>query len=317
MSLYQQVRPKTLDEIVGQEEAVVILRKALAAADRPHAYLFHGPSGCGKTTMARIVGRELGCEVKDDGVSTIDYTEVNASNTRGIDDMRQLISDSAYPPMTGGVRVVTLDECHRATPDAQNCMLKPLEDAPAHQYWCLCTTEPNKILNTIRTRCVHVPVKPLSGDDIFDLLVAVVERHDLADPGDDILDAIASRADGCPRSAVTMLEQCLGLPPDAAMTAISNYQTKYQEAIELCRMLIRRADWATIAACYSKLEEKEPESLRRMALGYLRSCLLKAKKPGDAGVIVGAIEELAEPTYNGGEAQLLAMLWRASRSGKD
>ena len=98
MSLYQSVRPEKLDHIVGQPEAVTILKNAIASKDRQHAYLFHGPSGCGKTTMARILARELGCDVRVEG--SIDYEEVNASDTRGIDDTRRIVRDSAYPPIS-------------------------------------------------------------------------------------------------------------------------------------------------------------------------------------------------------------------------
>ena len=316
MSLYQSVRPTSLDHVVGQEEAVVILRKAVAAADRQHAYLFHGPSGCGKTTMARILARELGCDVKPEG--SVDYDEVNASDARGIDDMRRIVRDSMYPPITGtGVRVVVIDEVHQATKDAMNCLLKPLEDPPAHQYYLLCTTEPTKLLPTIRTRCVHVPVKALAADDVFDLLVDTVKRHSLANPGDEVLDAIAERADGCPRSALNMLEQCLGLPLEKALKAISNFRSKEQAAFGLCQLLLRGEDWTRIASAYNGVEDKDPEGLRRMMLGYFKSCLLKSKKPTDAARFVGVIEELANNTYDSGEAALLAMLWRAARVGKE
>ena len=314
MSLYQTVRPKSLDGIVGQPEAVTILRRALAAEDRPHTYLLHGPSGCGKTTAARIMALELGCEAEAEG--SVDYNEVNASDNRGIDDMRRLIRDARFPPIGGGNRVVVIDEVHQATRDAANCLLKPLEDYPPYQYYILCTTEPQKLLQTIRTRCTQVPFKLLSEDDVFDLLVATVKAHGLADPGDAVLDAVSRKAAGCPRSALTMLEQCLGLSEASALTAVSNYRTHERQSIDLCRLLIRGATWADIAMAYGGMEEKEPETVRRMLLGYLKSCLLKARKPAEAARIAGMVEELAGATYDGGEAALLAMLWNASRMGK-
>lgn len=314
MSLYQQVRPQTLDGIRGQPEAVTILRRALAAPDRPHAFLMHGPSGCGKTTLARIVARELGCDVEPNGSS--DYIEVNASDNRGIDDMRALIKDARYPPIGGGNRVIVIDECHQATKDAANCILKPLEDAPIYQYYILCTTEPQKLLNTIRTRCVHVPVKLLSEDDVFDLLVETVEAFKLADPGDAVLDAVTSKAEGCPRSALTMLEQCLGLGEAEALVAVTNFRTRERRAIDVCRLLVAGKQWADIAAAYNGMEERESEGVRRMLLGYLKSCLLKSRKPADAARMAGMIEELVGHTYDSGEAGLLAMMWNAARVGK-
>jgi len=314
MSLYQTVRPKSLDGIVGQPEAVTILRRALAAEDRPHSYLLCGPSGVGKTTAARVMARELGCEVDTEG--GVDYLEQNASNNRGIDDIRHIIKDVRYPPIGGGNRVIVLDECAALTKDAQNCLLKPLEDYPPYQYYVLCTTEPQKVLKTIRTRCTYVPFKLLSEDDVFDLMVDVVKAHGLVDPGDAVLDAIARKAEGCPRSALTMLEQCLGLSEASALTAVSNYRTHERQSIDLCRLLIRGATWADIAMAYGGMEEKEPETVRRMLLGYLKSCLLKARKPAEAARIAGMVEELSRPTYDSGEALLLAEMWLASRVGK-
>jgi len=315
MSLYQTVRPTTLDGLVGQPEAVTILRRALEAEDRPHAFLLHGPSGCGKTTAARIIALALGCDVEPDG--SADYLEQNASNNRGIDDARRIVKDVRFPPIGGGNRVIVIDEIHQMTKDAQNCLLKPLEDYPPYQYYVLCTTDPQKLLKTVRTRCTHVSFKLLSEQDVFDLLVDTVKAHGLPDPGDEVLDAIARKAEGCPRSGLTMLEQCMGLGEAEALTAVQNYRTHERQVIDLCRLMVAGKGWVDLAAAYNSLEEKEPETVRRMMLGYLRGCLLKARKPGEAAVFVGMVEELVEATYNSGEAQLLAMVWRASRVGKE
>ena len=314
MSLYQNVRPADWAEVRGNAGAVAILRNAAESPDRPHAFLLHGPSGCGKTTLARILASKLGCDVIPAG--SCDYLEINASSDRGIDIARRITQESGFPPITGGVRVVVLDEFHAMTKDAMNALLKPLEDYPDHQYYILCTTEPSKLLKTIRTRCTHVEVKALSEDDLFALLGDIVDRHGVADPGEDVLDAIARRADGCPRSAVTMLEQQDGLPKEEALAAVRNYQTREQDVIGLCRLVVDGKPWVNIASAYVALEEREPETLRRIMLGYLRSCLLKAKKPGDAGKFAAMIEELVEPTYNSMEAGLVAMLWNAARVAK-
>ena len=314
MSLYQQVRPTTLAGLVGQPEAVTILGRALNDEDRPHAFLLHGPSGCGKTTAARIVALALGCDVEPDG--SADYTEQNASNNRGIDDVRRIVKDVRYPPIGGGNRVIVLDECHALTKDAQNCLLKPLEDYPPYQYYVLCTTEPQKILKTIRTRCTHVPFKTLAEDDVFDLLVDTVKEHGLADPGDDVLDAIARKAEGCPRSALTMLEQCMGLGEAEALTAVSNFRVREKQIIDLCRAMMAGRVWTDLVGIYSGLGEQDSESIRRALLGYFRACLLKSRKPAETARIVGMIEELSPNTFDAGDAMLLAEIWRASRVGK-
>lgn len=315
MSLYQEARPAVFKDVVGNKEAIAVLTAALAKEKRPHAFLFHGKSGCGKTTLARIVARELGCDVDVNG--STDYVEVNASNTRGIDDVRRLVADTMYPPITGGVRVTVVDECHALTKDAQNCILKPLEDTPTYQYWCLCTTEPNKLLKTILTRCTHIEVKGLTEDDVFNLLVHTVQRFlPDQDPGDDVLNAIAARADGCPRTALTMLENAKGLKPEDAMAAVKNFQTKETQAFDLCRAMADSKPWSTVASIYNGLEDTDPEGLRRMLLGYLKSCLLKSKDQAAARRFAGMIEELSKNTFDSGEAGLLAQMWNATRVAK-
>ena len=309
MSLYQTTRPDDFDGVFGNKQAVQILRSAVDAEDRPHTYLLYGPSGCGKTTLARIMAKKLGCDVKPEG--SADYMEVNASNTRGIDDMRRIAQDASYPPITGGVRVVVIDECHAATKDAQNCLLKPLEDTPDHQYYILCTTDPHKLLKTILTRCSQVEIKPLSEDDIFAMLGRVVDVHKLPDPGDNVLDAITKRAEGCARSAMTMLEQQLGKSESEALATVNAYQSQERQGIDLCRALISKQPWRKIVSIYTKLENPEPEGLRRLLLAWLKTCMLKAKSDDEAGKFANMIAELSEPTYDCGEAGLLAMMFNA------
>lgn len=314
MSLYQDVRPVTFDDIVGNKAAVAALKAALAKDARPHVFLLHGPSGCGKTTLARILARELGCDVRPDG--SMSYVEVNGSNARGIDDMRRVVADSAYPPITGGNRVICLDEVQKATNDAQNCLLKPLEDWPPYQYYVLCTTDPAKVIKAVQTRCAIVEVKRLSSDEVFDLLTRTVVGGLAKDPGDDVLSAIADRADGCPRAALTMLEQAAGLSGDDALAAVKGYRSTEEQVIDLVRKAAQGKPWTDLAASYNRLEDKEPETIRRVLLAYLAKCLLGAKTPGDATKYVAMIEELSGHTYDSGEAGLLAKMWNAARVGK-
>ena len=314
MSLYQDVRPGTWDEVVGNAAAVGMLRGAAESEDRPHAYLLHGPSGCGKTTLARVLARSLGVEPVPEG--SANYMEVNGSNNRGIEDMRRIVRDSMYEPIIGGNRVVVIDECHMATRDAQNCLLKPLEDSPPWQYYVLCTTEPQKLLRTIRNRCAQAEVVPLDEEELLEVLIRAVGAGGMDDPGDDVLVAMADRAAGCPRSALTMLEQARGLPPEQALEAAKSFRTKEKATIDVCRLIAKGSRWSEVAAAYNGLDEKQPETVRRTMLGYLGKCLAGARKPADAVLFAAMIEELAEPTYNSGEAGLLAGMFRASQVGK-
>ena len=310
MSLYQNVRPDTLDGVAGNKPAVAILRNALAAADPPHVFLFSGPSGCGKTTMARIMARGLGCDVRTGG--SMDYVEYNASEMRGIDVVRQIIQDSQFEPMTGNRRCILIDECHALTKDAMNAFLKPLEDYPKYQFYLLCTTDPGKLLKTILTRCVHVAVQPLSEDVLYNLLIDAEERAGLPQTAESVLEAIVRRAAGCPRSALNMLEQQSGMAEDQAIKCVDAFRTSEEQVIDLCRMLVAGKPWGQLAALYAKVEDKDPEGVRRAMLGYLKSCLLKSATADKAGRFARMIEELSGDTFASGEAGLLAMLYRAT-----
>ena len=310
MSLYQAVRPEKFADIVGNRAAVSILANAVAAEDdRPHAFLFHGPSGCGKTTLARILARELGCDVRPEG--SANFQEFNAAEARGIDVVRSIIADSQYEPLIGGNRLVLIDEAHRLTGDAASALLKPLEDTPPYQYYALCTTEPHKILKTIHTRCVSVEVKPLSEDDLVEVLDGAAKRAGMDELPDAVLDAIVRKSDSCPRSALTMMEQTRGLTEDAALKAVQAYRSSEAQAIDVCRALVQGKGWSSLLAAYNGVEDKEPEAMRRCLLGYLRSCMMKTKAGAEAGRFAHMIEELADNTFDCGEAGLLAMVYRA------
>lgn len=298
--LYQTARPKTLDEMNGNPAAKAAIANALASADRPHSYLLAGPSGCGKTTLARIMADGLGCV----GGYMV---ELNAADRRGIEDIRAVLRDSSCAPFGGSSRVFIIDECHMLTKEAQNAVLKALEDTPPYQYYILCSTDPQKLLPTIRTRCARVDLLPLSEGDMIDMLLSSVERAGVACPADAVLAAIATAADGSSRQALVMLEQAVGLPEDKALEVIHKHDAVQKELIELCRAVVNRRSWQEVIGIYKALAEKDPEAVRRCLLGYLRSCLM-----GNGGNrFCAMIEALAAPTYDGGEPLLIAMLWRA------
>ena len=146
-------RPQYFDEVAGNKDAVAqceaILKRSLATI--PRSWLFTGPSGTGKTTLARILRYELDC-------SDADFHEFNTSNTRGIDTIREITSKARLSPMDGKIQVYLLDECHQLTKDAQNALLKALEDTPKHTFFMLCTTNPEKSRSYLRRP--H-PLKPV------------------------------------------------------------------------------------------------------------------------------------------------------------
>jgi len=133
----------------------------------PHTLLFSGPPGCGKTTLARILRKKLNC-------GKYDFSEVNCADFRGIDMVRDIRSHLQQAPISGDCRVWLIDEAHKLSNDAQNAFLKMLEDTPNHVYFFLATTNPQKLLKTIRTRCTEVVVKSLGDKNMEELIDDVI-----------------------------------------------------------------------------------------------------------------------------------------------
>lgn len=212
MSWATKYRPKSYGEVVGHKPIISAMRSF--KKDPPHASLFTGPSGCGKTTLARIFARETL------GVPDFAIAERNAANYRGVDAMRKLVESLPYrPPGTDRV-VVILDEAHQLTNEAQNLLLKSLEEPPAHVFFALCTTDPADLLPTILTRCVRFDLSPLDAVEIAQLVKSVAEKEGFT-VDDDVLAEIAVVSQGSPRFALTIAE--VALRSDSPLSVIRSH----------------------------------------------------------------------------------------------
>lgn len=222
--LARKYRPRTFADMVGQEVAANTLKGAIAEGRVAHAYLFHGPRGTGKTTSARIFAKALNCEHGPtvepcgecdrcraaDANAEADLIELDAASNRRIDDVRELLAQVGYAPMRARFKVYILDEAHMLTKEASNALLKTLEEPPAHVKFFLATTEPDKILATIRSRCQIVQLSPLSEQQIADRLEWVFAREGIqAEPG--VAAELARRARGGLRDALSNTDQLLSL----------------------------------------------------------------------------------------------------------
>jgi DNA polymerase-3 subunit gamma/tau len=290
--LYLKYRPSSFDDIVGNGEVIQILRNQLGKDSKqsmPKSLLFHGPTGCGKTTLGRIVANELGAKGND-------IREIDSADFRGIDTIREIRKQSTYKPLEGPCRVWILDECHKMTGDAQTALLKALEDTPNHVFYILCTTEPQKLLPTIRGRCAQYQVNPLSEKEMKVLLRRVVkaEGESLAK---EIYEQITQDSLGHPRNALQILAQVLSVEEDKRMDIAKRSAETQSKTIELCRALVKRESWSVVAGILSGLKEEDPESVRRAVLGYCQAILLgKNADPSVAEVM----QEFIEPFYNSG-----------------
>jgi len=264
---YKRFRPKTLKGVVGQEGAIASLQRFIDKGSVPHCILLTGPSGCGKTTIGRILKTHLNC-------GDADFLEINSADFKGIDTIREIRRSVNLSPISGDCRIWLIDESHKLTNDAQNALLKILEDTPSHAYFMLATTDPQKLIKTIHTRASEVKLQALGAPALKRVLQRVIDKEGLT-VTDTVLDEIVDAADGSARKALVILEQVGGLATEAEQVqAVQATSLNKDAAITLARALINpRASWKEVAPLLKELKD-EPEGIRYLVLGYCRSVLL-------------------------------------------
>lgn len=290
--LARKYRPKNIDEFHGNAQ----LKKVLKNSKIPSQVLFFGDAGCGKTTLARIFAKQLKC-------SDFDLKEIDTGDFRGIDTVREIRRIMGKKPMKGPVRVFILDECHKLSNDAMNALLKALEEPPAHCYFFLCTTNPENLINTIKSRCTQYKVQALSEKQLFNLVTEIAEKEEVKLPKKVGLQ-IARDSLGRPREALKILGKIIHLDEEEMLESAKQEAERREQSITLCRAIMSKRNWKEIASLFKSIDE-EPETVRRTIRSYFSSVLLNGNS--EAFIVLDCLKQ---PFYNiDGKNELVRCLY--------
>jgi DNA polymerase III gamma/tau subunit len=279
-SLHTKYRPTTLNEVVGQDHIKAPLQQLLSEGAQ-QAFLLEGPSGTGKTTLARICASTLGAT---------EVIEVDAASNTGVDDMREVASRANFASLDGGGKAFIVDECHRLSKQAWESLLKAIEEPPEGVYWFFCTTEPTRVLPTIKTRCVTFSLKEVAYRLLLRLLSQIAISEELDVP-EEVLDIAADEANGSPRQAIVNLATVKGATNEAEARAALNRLVGSAEAVDLARKLLRRT---VDRKLLKELKDADPESVRMTVFHYC----LAASWDGDKNALM-ILGEFEKPAITG------------------
>ena len=306
-ALYREWRPKTFSMMVGQKPIIDTLRNQVISGRIAHAYLFCGSRGTGKTSTAKILAKAVNCEHPDNGdpcgmcpncmrmehEESLDIIEIDAASNNGVDEMRDLRDTVKYPPQFGRYKVYIIDEVHMLSTSAFNALLKTLEEPPEHIVFILATTEPQKLPETILSRCQRYDFGRIAVSDIQNRL-----REAAAGAGAEVSDGalmmIARAAEGGMRDALSILDMCLGYSDhiDENMvrgilgTCDRSFLFQYTDALAAL-------DAGTVFRMIDRLmrDGRDPAVFSRDVSGHIRALLLAASAPEEIASILDLTEE--------------------------
>ncbi len=323
-ALYRKWRPKSWDEVIGQEHIIQTLRNAVAAERVAHAYLFSGPRGTGKTTTARLLAKAVNCLHPDPAQRPcnqcahcqavnegrfMDLIEIDAASNTGVDDIRELRDKVSFAPSQGRYKVYIIDEVHMLSTAAFNALLKTLEEPPAHAIFILATTEIHKIPPTVLSRCQRYEFRRIPVPEIAAYLRKIVEGEGLQ-AEDAALTWVARQATGSLRDAISLLDQLAssGKPITLELARAVLGTASEEKVLQIAEAVANHDVAGGLEHIHAALDAgADPRQLARQIVSYLRQVLL-AKMGSEAMLDVPADWKLA--VLSQAEAMPLGMLLR-------
>lgn len=308
-ALYREWRPKDFSHVVGQKAIIDTLRNQVVSHRIAHAYLFCGSRGTGKTSTAKILAKAINCDhpnhgdpcgvcpncIRNDQEETLDVIEIDAASNNGVDEIRDLRDTVKYPPQYGNYKVYIIDEVHMLSTSAFNALLKTLEEPPEHIVFILATTEPQKLPETILSRCQRFDFGRISLSEIAGRLKEAADGSG-ATVSDGALMMIARAAEGGMRDALSILDMCLGynnhvdetLVRDILGTSDNAFLFEFSDAISECNA-------SKVYQLIDRLirDGKDPAVFSRDVCRHIRALLIAKLCPEDLANVMDIPEEEA------------------------